>query len=77
MSAIRFIARASCLLSLISVLAGCVVAPAGPREGYYDRDHHRYYREEPREGYYDRDRHRYYREHRWHECHDEDDAYCR
>lgn len=43
MSAIRFIARASCLLSLISFMAGCVIAPAGPHEGYYDRDHHRYY----------------------------------
>jgi hypothetical protein len=26
-----------------SMLSGCVVRP--PREGYYDRDHHRYYHE--------------------------------
>ncbi len=33
----------SILLSLAVLCAGCVVA--GPREGYYDRDHHRYYHE--------------------------------
>lgn len=43
MSAIRFIARGSCLISLLAFLAGCVIAPAGPHEGYYDRGHHRYY----------------------------------
>jgi hypothetical protein len=31
------------LLSLIVQMSGCVVAE--PREGYYDRDHHRYYHE--------------------------------
>ena len=28
------------LLTLMAVMSGCVIAP---REGYYDRDHHRYY----------------------------------
>ena len=64
MSAIRFIARGSCLLSLIAVLAGCIVAPGpGPRYGY-------------REGYYDRPHHRYWHDHHWHECHERDE-YCR
>jgi hypothetical protein len=42
MSVIGYIVRGSCLISLIAVLAGCVIAP-GPREGYYDQPHHRYY----------------------------------
>jgi hypothetical protein len=33
----------SILLGLAVLTAGCVVA--GPNEGYYDRDHHRYYHE--------------------------------
>jgi hypothetical protein len=32
----------SLLVGLAVLSAGCVVAP---REGYYDRDHHRYYHE--------------------------------
>ena len=36
------VARGSFLLALIGLVLGCVVVPA---EGYYDRDHHRYYRE--------------------------------
>ena len=57
MSAIKLIARGSVLISLISVLAGCIIAPDhGPREGYYDRPHHRYYHD-----------------HGWHDCHDRDD----
>ena len=32
------------LLGLMMVASACVVAP-GYREGYYDRDHHRYYHE--------------------------------
>ena len=38
-------AKAILLLGLISasLLSGCVVAE--PREGYYDRGHHRYYHE--------------------------------
>ena len=37
------IAKAVFLLGLVSVMSACIVA--GPREGYYDRDHHRYYHE--------------------------------
>ena len=41
MSAIRFIARGSCLLSLIALLGGCIVAPPGGySDGPRDRDHH-------------------------------------
>ena len=57
MSAIRYIARGSCLISLIVLLAGCVVVPSG---GY-------------REGYYDRPHHRYWHDHRWRECHERDE----
>ena len=40
MSAIRFIARGSCFLSLIVLLSGCILAPPGgysdgPRGGYH------------------------------------------
>jgi hypothetical protein len=35
--------RGSFLVGLIALASACVVAE--PREGYYDRDHHRYYRE--------------------------------
>ena len=31
------------LLSLFMLTSGCVIAE--PREGYYDRDHHRWYHE--------------------------------
>jgi hypothetical protein len=31
------------LLGMIMQMSGCVVAE--PREGYYDRDHHRWYHE--------------------------------
>ena len=31
------------LAAMVAFAAGCVVAE--PREGYYDHDHHRYYRE--------------------------------
>jgi hypothetical protein len=38
------IAMTSFLLGLIAVVSGCVIAPRGGyHEGYYDRDHHRYY----------------------------------
>jgi len=40
MSGKRRIALGSCLLGMIVLVAGCVIAP---REGYYDRNHHRYY----------------------------------
>lgn len=36
------IAKSTFLLGLIGFVLGCVVAP---NEGYYDRDHHRYYHE--------------------------------
>jgi hypothetical protein len=36
------VAKSSFLLALIGLVFGCVVVPA---EGYYDRDHHRYYHE--------------------------------
>jgi len=65
MSAIRYIARGSCLISLIALLAGCVIAPRGD-DGY-------------REGYYDAPHHRYWHDHEWHDCdrdHDRDDRHC-
>jgi hypothetical protein len=39
---IQRIAKGGFLLGLIGLVMGCVVAP---NEGYYDRDHHRYYHE--------------------------------
>jgi hypothetical protein len=42
MSGKRRIAFGSCLLGMIVFVAGCVVEP---HDGYYDRDHHRYYHE--------------------------------
>jgi hypothetical protein len=39
---IKRVAKSTFLLGLIGVVMGCVVAPS---EGYYDRDHHRYYHE--------------------------------
>jgi len=42
MSGKRRIGFGACLLGLIMLTAGCVIAP---RDGYYDRDHHRYYHE--------------------------------
>jgi hypothetical protein len=36
------IAKGSFLLGLIGLVMGCVVTP---NEGYYDRDHNRYYHE--------------------------------
>jgi hypothetical protein len=68
MSAIRFVARGSCLIGLTVLLAGCIIAPRG---GYHDGYS---------EGYYDRAHHRYYHDHEWHQCHDRDDRddrYCR
>ncbi len=39
-------AKASFLMGLMALMSACVVAPRdGYREGYYDRDHHRYYHE--------------------------------
>jgi hypothetical protein len=44
--ATRF-AIGSLLLAIAAISAGCVVAGPGNgnREGYYDRDHHRYWHE--------------------------------
>ena len=36
----RRIATTSLLLWVMAVMSGCII---GPREGAYDRDHHRYY----------------------------------
>jgi hypothetical protein len=41
MKNIRRIAQFGFLLGLLSLTTGCIVA--GPREGYWDRDHARYY----------------------------------
>jgi hypothetical protein len=60
MSVIQYIARGSCLISLAVLLAGCVLAP---REGYYDRHHHRYYHDHSWHQCRDRD--------------DRDDSHCR
>lgn len=76
MSAIRFVCRGSCLISLVALLAGCVIAPDHDRApGYYNAPREGYYNS-PREGYYDREHHRYYRDHAWHECHEHDED-CR
>lgn len=67
MSAIRYIARGGCVISLTVLLAGCIVGP--PDHGYYGRP--------PPEGYYDRAHDRYYHDHAWHRCRDRDDEHCR
>jgi hypothetical protein len=66
MSATRSIARLSCLMSLIALLASCVWVP---------RDHGGYH-DQYREGYYDRDHGRYWHDHAWHPCRDRDDPHC-
>ncbi len=43
MKAAKRIAIGTLLLGIAMFTAGCVVAP--PAEGYYDRDHHRWYHE--------------------------------
>jgi hypothetical protein len=47
MTSTQSIFRAAIMLGLISLSTGCVVAePRGAyHEGYYDRDHNRYYHE--------------------------------
>jgi hypothetical protein len=42
MTKTKSIARSTFLLGLVGLVLGCAVAPT---EGYYDRDHHRYYHE--------------------------------
>jgi hypothetical protein len=40
----RRIFTTSLLLGLMAMMSGCLIAPRdGYQEGYYDRDHHRYY----------------------------------
>ena len=43
MSNILRVAMGGFLLGMIMQMSGCIVAE--PREGYYDRDHHRWYHE--------------------------------
>jgi hypothetical protein len=43
MKNLPLIAKSSLMMVLISLASACVVAE--PRNGYYDRDHHRYYHE--------------------------------
>ena len=46
------------LAGLVVLASACVVAPReGYREGYYDRDHHRYYHENTWHECADRDEH--------------------
>jgi hypothetical protein len=42
MNLVKTGAQRALLLTLVTLASACVVAP---REGYYDRDHHRYYHE--------------------------------
>jgi hypothetical protein len=63
MSAIRVIARGSCILGLIALMAGCVIAPGGPHRGGYH------------EGYYDAPHHRWWHNNGWHDCSDRD-SHC-
>jgi hypothetical protein len=49
------VAQGSFLLSFVAIAFGCVVAE--PREGYWDRDHHRYYHEHAWHECGDRDEH--------------------
>jgi hypothetical protein len=43
MKNIRDVVTGVLLTGLVALASGCVVAE--PREGYFDRDHHRYYHE--------------------------------
>jgi hypothetical protein len=46
MTNIQSLVRGGILLGLIALSSACVVAEPGHyHEGYYDRDHHRYYHE--------------------------------
>lgn len=58
MSNIQRILRGGMLLGLIALSSACVVAgPGHEREGYYDRDHNRYYHENAWHDCGDRDEH--------------------
>ena len=39
----QIIVKGSVLMGLLALASGCIVAE--PRDGYYEREHHRYYRE--------------------------------
>lgn len=41
MKKVQRIGQFGVLLGLLTLISGCIIA--GPREGYYDRDHARYY----------------------------------
>lgn len=43
MTNLQRVLRGGFLVAIVTFASACVVAE--PREGYYDRDHHRYYRE--------------------------------
>ncbi len=49
--------KGSVLLGLMMLASACVVAPGGYHEGYYDRDHHRYYHENAWHDCVDHDEH--------------------
>ena len=48
------VAASTLLMALIGLVVGCMV---GPREGYYDTGHHRYYHENGWHDCADRDEH--------------------
>ncbi len=43
MTHLQRVLRGGFLVAIVTFASACVVAE--PREGYYDHDHHRYYRE--------------------------------
>jgi hypothetical protein len=49
------VAQGSFLLALIAIASGCVIAE--PRDGYWDRDHHRWYHDHAWHECADRDEH--------------------
>ncbi len=55
MKNLKRLATRGCLLGLVVFASACVVAV--PREGFYDRDHHRYYHEHEWHDCGDRDEH--------------------
>lgn len=58
MTNIQSIIRGGILLGIVALSTACVVAPdRGYHEGYYDRDHHRYYHENRWHDCGDRDDH--------------------
>jgi len=55
MTNINTLAKNSLIIGLIGLAMGCVAV--GPREGYYDGDHHRYYHENAWHACVDADEH--------------------